>query len=444
MGPRRPRRPTARPRAGSLPRRHLRSRRGVHRRGDAALGGHDVAALPPGRRRPGVAQRGAHPRRRRRPHPRRRRRLPSAGGQRPGAVRRLLRHDESPCAVGGAARGVRRPSHPAGVAVLPGAARRAAQVRTVRRQRPDRRRAHAGRLQLGLLRAHAAGPHDGCRARRGPRPGVPIRPRHDAHHPWPGAGARHLSSYRRRVPRPRPVPGRLRARRPGHRQRRSRRARHHRQRRGQRRGRRQAALHLRARPRPLLPVRGTDPAQRRHLADGRHRPPRGSAGPARRARAQAGRRLGRQGDRHRPGREHRRARRAARQDPRRPARLDRPARRLALDRADPGRERHPAATRRPAPVRRARRRRRVGAARRPHPRRPAGGRADRQLQSWRRVQGHLGDGRPRRRGRRAQPRAPRHPGRRQAHQQIPDMDIQPGRGMEQKQQQQQSRGDDPC
>ena len=42
--------------------------------------------------------------------------------------------------------------------------------------------------------------------------------------------------------------------------------------------------------------------QRRHLADGRRRPPRGGARPAGRAGPQAGRRLGRQGHRHRSGR----------------------------------------------------------------------------------------------------------------------------------------------
>jgi hypothetical protein len=31
-----------------------------------------------------------------------------------------------------------------------------------------------------------------------------------------------------------------------------------------------------------------------------------------------------------------------------------------------------------------------------------------------------------------------------AHQQIPDLDVRPGDGMQQKQQQQQARGDDPC
>jgi hypothetical protein len=41
------------------------------------------------------------------------------------------------------------------------------------------------------------------------------------------------------------------------------------------------------------------------------------------------------------------------------------------------------------------------------------------------------------------PQATQVPGR--AHQQIPDLDVRPGRGMEQKQQQQQARaGDEPC
>ena len=99
---------------------------------------------------------------------------------------------------------------------------------------------------------------------------------------------------------------------PGPDQRRPGRPRDDRQRRGQRRRRRQAALHLRARPDPLLPARGADPAQRRHLAGRRRRGPRGGARPPRRAGPQAGRRLRRQGHRHRPARRRRRARRAAR------------------------------------------------------------------------------------------------------------------------------------
>ena len=43
------------------------------------------------------------------------------------------------------------------------------------RRRPDGGRAHPRGLQLGLLRAHPAGPHHGCRAGRGPGPGVPPR-----------------------------------------------------------------------------------------------------------------------------------------------------------------------------------------------------------------------------------------------------------------------------
>ena len=50
------------------------------------------------------------------------------------------------------------------------------------RGRPDRRRAHPRRLQLGLLRALAAGPADGRGAGRGPRPVLPRQPRLHAHH----------------------------------------------------------------------------------------------------------------------------------------------------------------------------------------------------------------------------------------------------------------------
>ena len=73
-----------------------------------------------------------------------------------------------------------------------------------------------------------------------------------------------------------------------------------RQRRRQRCGRRQARLHLRARPDPLPPRRGTHPAKRRHLATRRRgRQGRGD-GPTARARGEAGRRFRRQGHRHRP------------------------------------------------------------------------------------------------------------------------------------------------
>ena len=123
---------------------------------------------------------------------------------------------------------------------------------------------------------------------------------------------------------------------PGPDQRRPRRQRHDRQRGRQRRRRRQARLHLPARPDPLLPRRGADPAQRRHLA-ARATPDalRGGARPPRRAGRQAGRRLRRQGHRDRPARHAAPSSTScARSVLERPARLDRPAGRAAVDRPD--------------------------------------------------------------------------------------------------------------
>ena len=99
-----------------------------------------------------------------------------------------------------------RPVHPAAGArgrrlrdaPVAGAARR----RRAERGRPDRRRAHPRRLQLGVLRALAAGAPDGRRAGRGPRPVLPRQPRLHAHHPGRAAGGRDLPADRRRVPRP--------------------------------------------------------------------------------------------------------------------------------------------------------------------------------------------------------------------------------------------------
>ena len=86
-----------------------------------------------------------------------------------------------------------------------------------------------------------------------------------AHHRGPGPGRRDLPPGRRLVPRPRGVPGRLRARRARPDAGLAGRQRGPRQRPRHRRGRRQGRLHLRARPDPLLPGRGADPAQRAHL-----------------------------------------------------------------------------------------------------------------------------------------------------------------------------------
>ena len=204
--------------------------------------------------------------------------------------------------------------------------------------------------------------------------------------------ARRLPARRRRLPRPAALPRRLGARLPRAAQRGPGRPRHDRQRGRQRRRRRQARLHLRAGPDPLLPERGAAAPQRRDLPAGGRRTSSSrcstastswcssrSTAPAARA-SSSGRR---------PTRPTLAALRASGR--RRPARLDRPARRSRC-RPSPTLigDRLRAAARRPAAVRGQRRRRRLGAARRPHPGRAAGGRARRQLQPGRRLQGHLG------------------------------------------------------
>ncbi len=75
---------------------------------------------------------------------------------------------------------------------------------------------------------------------------------------------------------------------------------------------------------------------------------------------------------------------------RRPARMDRAARRAAVDDPDSRRRRNAAAPRRPPPVRGQRRERHMGAPRRAHSRRAAGGGARRELQPRWRIQGHVG------------------------------------------------------
>ena len=90
-----------------------------------------------------------------------------------------------------------------------------------------------------------------------------------------------------------------------------------------------------------------------HLVDDSVR--KDALGRPRRARVQAGRRLGRQGPGHRPGRHGCRARRAGARGRGRPPPLDRPAGRRPVDVTDLGRPRHGPAPRRPASLRRQRR-----------------------------------------------------------------------------------------
>ena len=167
---------------------------------------------------------------------------------------------------------------------------------------PDRRSAHSGRRELGLLRAFAAGPSDGCRACRRPRPVLPRQPGVHAHHRRGAPGRRHLPAHRRRLPGPAAVPCRLGARggRPG--QRRPRRQRRHLQRDRQRRRRRQARLHLCADHDRVLPGRETGAGQRGDLPVLAGRRTRRGAGPDRRIGPQAGRGVRRLRHRVRSGR----------------------------------------------------------------------------------------------------------------------------------------------
>ncbi len=129
-----------------------------------------LRAVPEAGPRPAAPGRRAHPHRGRRHHPRSGRDLPGPRGQPPHAVRRLLRPGEP-------AHQQARPAAPAGQGAraagrpLPGPARRDAALGVAREpERHERRRAHAGALQLGLFRAQLPRAHDGARARAGPRP----------------------------------------------------------------------------------------------------------------------------------------------------------------------------------------------------------------------------------------------------------------------------------
>ena len=138
--------------------------------------------------------------------------LPGARGQPALAVGGVLRDGEPPHDGAGLPEPVRHPSRAGGRRLLVASAAGAAQLRGHQRGRPDGRRAHPRRVQLGLLRAFAAGPSDGCRTRRGPRPVLPRQHRLHAHHRGRAPGRRHLPPHRRRVPRPDAFPAGLGAR----------------------------------------------------------------------------------------------------------------------------------------------------------------------------------------------------------------------------------------
>ena len=396
------------PRAGGVPRRHLRRRRNRPRRRPPAAADHQLRALPAGRGPADPAQRRAHPRGGHRRRARRGGHLPGAGGQPPQPVGGVLRHGEPPDDGQGLPRPVQQAARAGRRRLLRAPPAGPARGGRAERRRSDGRGAHAGRLQLRVLRALAAGPADGRRAGRGARPVLPRQRRLHAHHGRRAAGRRDLPAHRRRVPRPAAVQPQLRPRDRGRAQRGPRGPRRDRQRGGQRGGRRQARLHLRAGHDRLLPQRETVAAQRLHvplLAGGREGVRARAPG---RAGAQAGRGLGRLRHPVRPQRERPPARLGPEVGPRRPARLDRPAGGAALDGAHQGRRPARAPPRRPAPLRGERRRGRLRAPRRPHPGRAAEGQPGGELQPGRRQQGHLGAGRHphrRRRPRAGRPRA---------------------------------------
>ena len=118
-----------------------------------------------------------------RPGARHRGHVPGPGGQPAGPVRRGVRAGEP-------GRDDPRPEHR--LRAVPGAARQplrrvaaadAVRAGADRRQRSDGRGAHAGCVQLRLLRARVPGPPDGRGAGRGPGPGGRGRPGPDAHDP---------------------------------------------------------------------------------------------------------------------------------------------------------------------------------------------------------------------------------------------------------------------
>ncbi len=147
----------------------------------------------------------------------------------------------------------------------PGAARHAALARARRSAESDDRAADAGRLQLGVFRAHVPGAPDGHRAGRRPRPDRPRQRRVHADDRGPAAGRRHLPAGGRRLHRSAGLPARFTAGRAGPVQRVPRRQRVDRQRHRHRRRRRQGRVRLRAGDHPVLSERRADSAEHRDL-----------------------------------------------------------------------------------------------------------------------------------------------------------------------------------
>ncbi len=132
-----------------------------------------------------------------RPHPRRARPDARARRQCARSVGRLLRHLQPPGHGPDAARALRLDAGAAGRRLPQQAARGPPCLRPGGHRGAQRRRAHAGRLQLRLLRAHAPRAPHGRRARRGARPALRGRQGLHAHDAGAQARRRHLPPRRR-------------------------------------------------------------------------------------------------------------------------------------------------------------------------------------------------------------------------------------------------------
>ena len=251
-----------------------------------------------------------------------------------------------------------------------------------------------GVLQRGLLRARPAGPADGRRAGRGPRPVLHRQPGLRAHHAGQAPGRRDLPPGRRRLPRPAAVPARLGARLPRPDQRRPGRATSRSPTRSATASPTTSCIYTYV-PDLIRYYLGEEPLLRqRGVATGSTTRTCStgcsatwtswcssrSTAPAARASSSARTPTSRRSPSC--------TARVAGQ----PARLDRAAAGGAVHVAGADRRDARAAAHRPAAVRGQRRQRRVAAARRPDPGGAARGRAGRQLQPGRRLQGHLGAG----------------------------------------------------
>ena len=198
----------------------------------------------------------------------------------------------------------------------------------------DLRGAHAGRRQLGVLRARVPRPRDGRRARRRTRPAGARQLRLHADDGRTAARGRDLPPRRRRLPRSAGVSDRLAPGRRGSAERLPRRQRVDRQRHRHRARRRQGALRLHPGDHPLLSVarsRSCSNVETYLLAN----PVRPAVRPraSRRAGRQGGGRVGRLRDAHRSAQHGDGARGVQGEDPCRPAQLHRPADAGALARA---------------------------------------------------------------------------------------------------------------